>query len=277
MLHDHMVTTLSSIGSPTTKQIEHALDTLLLHLARTNPEFASLMRSDRLTQPIPFFGDITSAEIVTIGVNPSADEFAPGRGWPSDPLQSCDLASRLLGYFQSRNPHPWFTGWIRAIVAGTLPTSRHAHLDLSPRATYSFGSFTSGPSANLVLQQRFMEMVRIDLPQFLAFLDLCVSAKLVLLAGGVTKIYMDDFFARELGSDRVRFPLGRRKSGEAPVTRLEMRIGTRWIPGLFVGKGPSREENWPFLAQRLAENREYLMRAFGSPSNAAVDPEPRCC
>jgi len=42
----------------------------------TNPAFASLNPTGR---PIPFFGDIRTARVLTVGVNPSPTEFNSDR------------------------------------------------------------------------------------------------------------------------------------------------------------------------------------------------------
>jgi len=72
------------------------------------PDF--LFRDDVHVHPIPFFGDLINAEVVTIAVNPSSTEFAPWRNWGTTRLSATDLASRLIGYFKSTQPRPhaWF-------------------------------------------------------------------------------------------------------------------------------------------------------------------------
>ena len=252
-----MISTSSKMNNVPTPEVEAILAELLAYVARTASEYAPLERNDRYTHPIPFCGDLASARILTIGVNPSAEEFAPDRDWPSLPMQARELGVRLVQYFDSTTPHPWFEGWTTALGAAGVGESLHAHLDLSPRATYSFSKFTLGPAADATLKQLFLRMIESDLPYFSKFLNACESARFVLMAGGVTNIYMDDFLARH-AVGTVRFPSGKTKSGRAPVTRLSLRIGDRWVPGMFVGVGPSRSTNWPLLAQRLAENGDYI-------------------
>jgi hypothetical protein len=256
-----MISESFKLKDPIPVEVESSLTDLIAHVAHTGSEFVPLLHSDRYTQPIPFFGEITSAHVVTIGVNPSAEEFAPSRDWPSARMPARDLAARLTRYFESGTAHPWFDGWTRALDAGGATAASHAHLDLSPRATRPFSSFTMGRTANADLTRLFMRMVEGDLPYFARFLDLCSSARVAFLAGGVTNIYMDDFLAQRL-RDRIRFPSGKRKSGSAPVTRPSLKVGHRWIPALFVGVGPSRNHNWPKLAQRLTENRQYIIEAL---------------
>jgi hypothetical protein len=67
-------------------------------------------RASVVLHPIPFFGNLESAEVLTIGVNPSSTEFEPWRDWPEQRMTSEDLSNRLLDYFRRPHPkpHPWF-------------------------------------------------------------------------------------------------------------------------------------------------------------------------
>lgn len=119
------------------------LERLIVHIQATEPTYASLMRPDRYTHPLPFFGDITNAKVITVGVNPSADEFADGRQWPCLPLNAPALAHRLTRYFDTpETPHPWFEGWGRALRAiDAAYPQQAAHIDLSlARRSRSEGS-----------------------------------------------------------------------------------------------------------------------------------------
>ena len=228
---------------------------------RTEVSYRELHSPDRPVQPLPFFGDVRSAQVITVGVNPSAEEFASERGWQPEPMSAEALTMRLLGYFDSGHSHPWFEGWRHALRAAHIDSLPWAHIDLSPRATYSFGRFTMGPSASATAKASFLSMIKHDLSHFEQVLNLCGEARLILLAGGVTNIYMDDYLGKHF-SQGSRFPEGKRKVGAAPVTRLELRVGTSWVRGLFVGVGPSRKTNWAMLANRVAENRSYLQAAL---------------
>ena len=67
---------------------------LVAYVERTAPQYASNMRRDRLPHPMPFFGDVLTAEALTVGLNPSAEEFRPGR-WPVS-ITPVLLTTRLL-------------------------------------------------------------------------------------------------------------------------------------------------------------------------------------
>jgi len=66
----------------------------------------AILRHDRPLHPIPFFGNLESAQVLTIGLNPSSTEFEPWRKWPDSKMDPDDLARRLAGYFRSVNPRP---------------------------------------------------------------------------------------------------------------------------------------------------------------------------
>ena len=100
----------------------------------------SILRDGVPLHPVPFFGNLDNAAIVTIGLNPSSTEFEPWRGWPDVPMESEDLARRLAGYFRNVNPRPhaWFGDYQEAlgIISGDYKINA-AHLDLLPWPTLS--------------------------------------------------------------------------------------------------------------------------------------------
>lgn len=91
--------------------------------------------------PIPFFGDIRRAEVVTLALNPSHTEFTPGR-WPAnggpEALTPDGLTNRLLSYFHSRknNPNDWFEACEQGLLALGCSYKRNAaHIDVHPLPT----------------------------------------------------------------------------------------------------------------------------------------------
>jgi len=85
--------------------------------------------------PVPFFGNLEGAKIVTIALNPSTTEFKPWRKWPKSPMEANELACRLSSYFRSVDPrpHPWFGDYQEALgIIGADYKINAAHLDLSP-------------------------------------------------------------------------------------------------------------------------------------------------
>jgi hypothetical protein len=63
----------------------------------TRATFAGFDRPGVMTHAVPFFGDVEAAQVLTVGVNPSAGEFV-GRAWPGTMTPSA-LAELLTAYF----------------------------------------------------------------------------------------------------------------------------------------------------------------------------------
>ena len=118
--------------------------------------------------PIPFFGDLENAEILTLAVNPSATEFHEDRCWESE-MDASKLTFRLVNYFRSWNPppHGWFTPpETKLRLNGCSYLFNTAHVDLSPTATKGMADFRQNPT-------KFRKMVSQDaikwLPEILNF------------------------------------------------------------------------------------------------------------
>ena len=62
-------------------------------------DFADLIDPTVKTFPVPFFGKIDSARVLTVGVNPSDGEFK-NRNWPES-LDPEDLKERIYAYFNN--------------------------------------------------------------------------------------------------------------------------------------------------------------------------------
>jgi len=127
-----------------------------------------------LRHPVPFFGDLENAEILTLGVNPSASEFvdyfSDDRDWP-DEMSAPQLSLRLVNYFRHWNPPPY--AWFTALE--TILRRNHcsylfntAHIDLSPRATRGMKEFLGEP-------QQFLDMINKDAIEWLP--KILLSAK----------------------------------------------------------------------------------------------------
>lgn len=98
-------------------------------VARTRGWYAPLMPMQAETPPIPFFGRLGRARIVTLGLNPSTRELAGSRRWPPR-LDAEGLTCRLAAYFESDDPPPmdWFAPWATAVSSvGSSYTVDAAH------------------------------------------------------------------------------------------------------------------------------------------------------
>ena len=91
--------------------------------------------------PIPFFGNLEHARLITVGLNPSPSEFVEGRQWPAI-LSADELTFRLVNYFRLSGdtlppPHNWFKDILQAAHSLGCPTSiAIAHVDLCPWAAF---------------------------------------------------------------------------------------------------------------------------------------------
>lgn len=90
--------------------------------------------------PIPFFGVIENARVITVGLNPSPTEFTEAYRWLPT-YTPHDLTRRLVDYFRlpHTTPHHWF-----AELQWSLEKALHcpyhlaaAHVDVSPWATHA--------------------------------------------------------------------------------------------------------------------------------------------
>jgi len=113
-----------------------------------DPTYAELHRRG---MPIPFFGDLRTARVLTLGVNPAASEFDEMR-WDG---VSTDVqwAYRLINYFHQPHVswHKWFRPWEASLrlLGCSYENRTAAHLDLSPRATMPMGAVLGMGSVKL--------------------------------------------------------------------------------------------------------------------------------
>src|SRR5436190_10984722 len=96
-----------------------------------NPEFFPEQKN---LYPIPFFGDIREATVLTLALNPAWTEFRRSRHWLPG-LDSCALTTRLLHYFDlpAPPPHRWFRDRREALaLLDSSYETNAAHIDLHP-------------------------------------------------------------------------------------------------------------------------------------------------
>jgi hypothetical protein len=236
--------------SPIREHLRRVID----HVQKTRDQFRDLTVEGLNTMPIPFFGDIEKAEIITVGVNPAATEFSKNRKWRATEATPEYLETRLRNYFRSDDPiyHTWFSPWIESLKVLNDRTygSHSAHLDLSPRATKPMRKL---PSA------RFLEMIELDLRFFFETILLCRSAKVVLIAGAVTnRFYINEFlqkhapqFGFELQGEFHRHSGG----GMTCIHDLVSKDGDFRIPVFFFSRGPACRND---LSQLVRQRRKEI-------------------
>ena len=235
------------------KMLDKYFKELVGYVKSTDFQYEQLYEPNLSVHPIPFFGNIKSARILTVGVNPSNGEFK-NRGWP-EKLSDKELADRLLNYFslESCLPYHWFNNWEKALNVLGLSYKRGevAHLDISPRATIPMGQVSE--------KEKFLDMVKNDAKWFFKALPLGENTKLLMMAGTITKKYYLVELLKEVARNydfELLSPF--KKGGQAPTSFHEVKNSTIKLPAFFCGVSPSAW-NSKLLIERVSENREKLL------------------
>ena len=237
------------------RELTQYLSNVVTDVTRTAENAAPFARPGVTTHPIPFFGDPTAATVLTVGVNPSAREFIR-RSWP-DHMSVGELQARLVGYFNRRDapPHRWFSTWSEALRK--LPASYQsgaAHLDLSARPTAAMSSIADW--------QAFARLVEADVRWFFKLLPLCKNAKVLLMAGCVTKRwYMHDFIARVAPCYEYNLTGNADSTGEGRVGFLRLRGSAIDLPVFFCSVSPSGNKR-RLLVERVADHAPTISKWF---------------
>lgn len=203
--------------------------------------YSSLMPTRTSTHPIPFFGSLKSARVITLGLNPSQTEFARNRCWSRE-IKPDVLAERLVNYFINSCPgsHRWFRPWSIALESlGVSYDSGAAHIDLSPRATRGASQFRDENEKAL-----FLAMVRTDAPIWIAALRAAPKVAYILAAGSATnEHYINEFIRDELTGIEVGLS-GQWRRGHGPgqiaFHTLSLPSGAE-IPFFFCSTGPTKQ------------------------------------
>jgi len=186
--------------------------------------------------PIPFFGQIQTAEVLTLALNPAWTEFRLDRKWPRG-LDPRRLTDRLLDYFDlsEAEPHRWFEKCHTALsLLGRSYQCSVAHIDLIPYPT-KFLKAMGGSQREV-----FAKFADRSLEYLKKILCFCRGVKLVIVIdyqfpvpnGGATNTF--EFLANH-------FPLFAQRT-----------TGAGDMPPIFRGGGPDE------LAQRVRQHRRAL-------------------
>ena len=254
-------------SKPSSKLIELVAE-IQKQVEKTHPIYAGNFVSNLVTHPIPFFGKLAEAEILTVGLNPSPREFDNAR-WPVFKIAPEFLASELYNYFENdhRLWHPWFEKW--ATATSQLETNlqyksgRVAHIDLSTRATQVMSRV---PKVEV-----FAKMIREDLVWLSALIECAKSVKILLIAGAVNREkYLIEFLAkhgREYQITVIRKVDGTSRS----LGFYELHIGSHSLPVFFSGSSPSARDNGEKLARNISTHREKILKLFADSATRAAE------
>lgn len=236
------------------EKLHQLLSDLNAEAPKVRTAFNDLFDPSLDTIPIPFFGDVLSAKVITVGLNPSDGEIR-GRGW-HQPISPDAICERLLNYFN--NPqfrsHTWFDAWERALneIGISYVDGTAAHVDLCPWATR--------PMSNLPDHDRFELLVSRSVPCFWRCMQAVANLRLVLMAGAVTKkYYLNEFLAKMRGSDGNELVGKVTRGGKAFVGYHQIRLSGKLFPAFFCSVSPSSRTS-AMLPLRIGENRDRLAK-----------------
>jgi len=143
----------------------------------TYPDLIPPDDETRTLHPLPFFGDIRSAEVLTLALNPAWNEFTRARGWISK-LDARALTTRALHYFDlpEPSPHKFFDRLLPArLQLGRSFRRGVAHVDILSWPTHFPGGM------NDPQRQHFEILADSAAPRLQGVLDLCSAAKVIFL------------------------------------------------------------------------------------------------
>ncbi len=152
--------------------------------AHIRTTYGQILRPGIPLHPIPFFGNLQSARIVTVGLNPSSSEFEKWRQWP-ETIGASDLALRLVTYFRRSYPmpHPWFADMQEALSIVNCPYSLcAAHVDASPWTSYSPTTLNRRDTTGQLVET-YNAMLHADVSHLSSVLSFSGHLKLVIVIG----------------------------------------------------------------------------------------------
>ena len=223
-----------------------------------------LYDDDIVTRPVFCFGRPATASHLTIGANPSADDFRAGR-WNA----VGDLADQSFSYFDRALPHDYFMNWEAAL--SPLGLSYHdglAHADVSPRATKSLRAINKLGDPAI---DEFLAMARSDAAYLFGMLAIMwPQLRGLFVAGTITKKQYLDAFLRSAG-ERHGFVLRRRSvfpgraANPAACSKVyDVRFGGRSVPLFFcpVGASADRPGDQKYFQSQVQDNAAHLRSVF---------------
>jgi hypothetical protein len=240
-------------------KLERDLVRMALDIANeTASEYSALMPAQPC-RPVPFFGPLERAEVITLGLNPSTGEFVRKRNWSR--VSDEELPDELVNYFgpdERRARHPWFEPWETVLSdLGMSYRLNAAHIDLTPRAT----NCRKGE-----LKPLFIRMLQTDAPIWVEALRCASKCKLVLAAGSATndprRGWINQFISKMLSEPGLRLEGEWRASGgEGQTVFQTLCLDQRRIPLFFCSTGPSSKSKAVLIkACQKEENMDQLKR-----------------
>ena len=212
--------------------------------------------------PIPFFGDILHARVLTVGVNPSEKEFSPARRW-NEVTSPEQWQARLLGYFQNPEVRPWiwFETWSMCLTLLELGYAGGgaAHIDVSPRPTTPMLDKDTD-------KVKFRSMVEHDVKWFFELVAKLPRIQLLLVAGPIprangSKQQLADFIHEQAGAHGVEWKQAQ------PLPKLITPSRPDGIP-VFICPFEPGVDGLYSMVRHVHRNRDLLIRLSAPPMNS---------
>jgi hypothetical protein len=252
----HQLFAFGTAGKISVKEsIDKLVRDVVKDVSQSYKDFSQLHPYGLQAYPIPFFGEPDKAQVLTIGVNPSAGEFR-GRDWPSG-LTESELAFRLTTYFENEKikPHPWFRTWERGLrrLGYSYLDGHAAHTDISPRVTVSMGQC----DPDIFLRMCFRDI------QWMFRLLTMLQPKGLLMAGTVTKLhYMNDFIDLAAKSHGWKMEGNCDSKGHGRIGFHNLVKDNISFPVFFCSVSPSSRNGSEMLLRRIEENSTRIRGLF---------------
>ena len=225
----------------------------LAEISKTNKHYEALFVDGKSFPPIFFFGNPIDAVAATIGLNPSAQEFSTKRQW-NNITNVTGIINRCVHYFESPSgvpPHTWFEPWetfLRKLGLSYYKVPRTIHLDISPRATRSMGTFQNTEQIDL-----FLNLAKNDLKYMINQLLAYPNIRYLYAAGSITKKYYLIEFLRRFGGFSLNpvVPFERGGTGKIGLYTIDLGDGiNRHL--FFCSTSPSSRSNKDTLSQKAS-------------------------
>ena len=230
---------------------------LLCSKTKIVKNYSELFYDDIPIIPIPFFGNIKTAKIITIGANPSSKELVDNQ-WHED-MSVLQITNKLISYFNN-NPHKWFDVWEVALNKSgfSYKDGTAAHIDLCPWATKSLSSLDS-----LGLTDKTIQLFSESVPAFIETLTECSESSFVLMAGTVTKRYwLNDFIYKFANLEYFSLnPRPKIERGGPFINKHVINIANRKLKVLFSSSSPSATgEKKKILPDLIYKSKDFILQ-----------------
>ena len=251
---------------PLVEQLSRLVDALFEHIWRSPDALAELLPPPPVSPPVPFLGRVDTAEVLTVGINPSDSEVRLGH-FP-EKVTSAEMTRRLLRYFERDEvlSDPRLSAWELALneLGLSYTDGTAAHIEMSPRTARPLDDCDP---------YLFQEMVRYDLPFMFHLLDVLTKPRVLLMAGTVAGAYPLGAFLGEVAPESDWHLVGEGHSGHVGPFGYHTLCSEASSFGCFYCSADLRMPGESaFLKSCIREQRSRLELLIGQPREAFETP-----